>query len=435
MKKTFLKKASILLSNLKFAIFLLLLIALFSALGTIIEQNKSLEFYKLTYSEKNLILNWKLIIALQLNNIFQAWWYLGLLFTLGCSLTICSLRIQYPMLKIARKYLFYTSVKQFQVNSTVKRIPNNSFNYILRYLFSKQYCIFYKKNAVYAHQGLSRKIAPLFIHLSILLVLIGISISSCRGYIAQEMIVKGEIFHIQNISNLGSLSYLPQNIIGRVNNFWITYDTDGNIQQFFSDLSILDNNYQERYQQTISVNHPLKYHDLTIYQTDWNLVGMRLLLDDRFIVQIPLQKIQNANNELLWSSSLENENQLLISFVVQSLQSENNIFIYDNNGNLIRVTNLQSSFEYQQHTIKILDIMSSTGLQIKQDAGLPFVYQGFLWLMIAVIINSFSYKQIWLLQDKNFLYITNKDSKDSVLSKNQLILLLKEFHKKRFLLL
>ena len=45
-KRTFLKKILAGLGDLKFAIILLLVIAILSALGTIIEQNKDLSFYK-----------------------------------------------------------------------------------------------------------------------------------------------------------------------------------------------------------------------------------------------------------------------------------------------------------------------------------------------------------------------------------------------------
>ena len=63
---------------------------------------------------------------------------------------------------------------------------------------------------------------------------------SFGGYIAQEIIPRGEIFHIQNLTKFGNLSYLPQDMSCRINDFWITYTKDLKTDQFYSDLSILD---------------------------------------------------------------------------------------------------------------------------------------------------------------------------------------------------
>ena len=48
------------------------------------------------------------------------------------------------------------------------------------------------------------------------------------------------------------------------------------IHQFYSNLSILDNYGNEIKQQTISVNNPLRYKNIDFYQSDWNLLGIRV---------------------------------------------------------------------------------------------------------------------------------------------------------------
>ena len=60
------------LANLQLAISLLFLIGILIALGTFIEQDQTLAFYKENYSETKPILGfvtWKLITSLQLNQI------------------------------------------------------------------------------------------------------------------------------------------------------------------------------------------------------------------------------------------------------------------------------------------------------------------------------------------------------------------------------
>nr|YP_009296891.1 c-type cytochrome biogenensis protein [Bangiopsis subsimplex]AOM66234.1 c-type cytochrome biogenensis protein [Bangiopsis subsimplex]ARO90404.1 cytochrome c biogenesis protein ccs1 [Bangiopsis subsimplex] len=422
-----------LLSNLQFAISLLLLIAILSALATLIEQNQSLEFYKEFYKETNLIFNWKIIYFFQLNHIFQSNIYFLLILALSCSLSVCSFRVQFPSLQMARKYVFYTFPKQFFKTQFFKKVPNQSLSYIIKNLSFQKYYLFYKKDYAYAHKGLSGKIAPLFIHLSLLFILAGISFSSLTAYISQEMIVKGEIFHVQNISNISPFSYFPQNFVGRVNNFWITYDKQGNIKQFFSSISILDNNYSEKSRKIISVNHPLKFSNITIYQTDWNIIGLQLLIDNQYKIQIPLEKITTQNNQTTWKASFKKQDMPFLSILVRDLQEEENIFIYNSRNQLVTNTSINTAFLFEGHKIQIMDIITATGLQIKQDYGIFLIYQGFLYLMISVIINDMSYEQIWLLNNEINLYLSIKNNKNFSKFQNNITDLLRKFHINRFL--
>jgi cytochrome c biogenesis protein len=47
------------------------------------------------------------------------------------------------------------------------------------------------------------------------------------------------------------------------------------VSQFYSDISILDNQGNETKRKTISVNYPLINNSVYYYQTDWNLIGLR----------------------------------------------------------------------------------------------------------------------------------------------------------------
>ena len=49
--------------------------------------------------------------------------------------------------------------------------------------------------------------------------------------------------------------------------------------QFYSDLSILDQDGKELKTKIVFVNEPLIYKDLVFYQTDWDIVGLKLRLE------------------------------------------------------------------------------------------------------------------------------------------------------------
>ena len=73
------------LANLQFAIGLLITIGFMVAVGTIIEQDQSLNFYKENYPEAAPLfgfLSWKIITFFNLDNIYSAWWFIIILLLL-----------------------------------------------------------------------------------------------------------------------------------------------------------------------------------------------------------------------------------------------------------------------------------------------------------------------------------------------------------------
>jgi len=96
------------LASLPLAIGELFLLAGLSAIGTIIEQNKSVQFYQDAYpSGANKVLGfltYHWIFALQWDHIYTAPYFLGLMALLGASLAACTSTRQLPMVRVARRY-------------------------------------------------------------------------------------------------------------------------------------------------------------------------------------------------------------------------------------------------------------------------------------------------------------------------------------------
>jgi cytochrome c biogenesis protein len=92
-KLKFLKK----LANLQLAIVLLILIGCMIAIGTIIEQEQSLNFYKENYSEVNLfggLSMGTIITSLGLIRVYTTVWFIGVVFFFGSSLLACTFTTQ-----------------------------------------------------------------------------------------------------------------------------------------------------------------------------------------------------------------------------------------------------------------------------------------------------------------------------------------------------
>lgn len=401
------------LANLQFAIGLLFTIGFLSAIGTIIEQNQTLTFYKENYPENNPLLGlitWKVITFLNLDTVYTSWWFLTILFLFVSSLLACTLTTQLPSLKTFKLWKFITKPKQFQ-RLVLKEKLNQKLNNVLAYTWNENnYNIFRQGKKSYGYSGLLGRLAPVAVHGSIVLLLFGTTIGSFGGYVAQEIIPRGEVVHLQNILNAGQFSYIPQEISCRINDFWITYTEESKIDQFYSDVSLLDDKGLELKRKTIFVNEPLFYKGLTFYQTDWDLLGLKLNLNGNNQIQIPLKKIKK-NGKKFWFASFDklNKNQTKLSFVINDLQG--NVSIYDNKGALIQNVELGQTFKQNGEELQITEVISSTGLQIKADPGLATVYFSFLVLMLSIYASFLTYSQIWVVQNNGLLKLGGKSNR------------------------
>ena len=394
-----------LLADLRFSIFILLLISCCSIVGTVIEQDQSIETYKMNYPLTNPVfgfLSWDRILQFGFDHVYKTWWFLMLIFLFGLSLILCSFLQQLPSLKIARRCQFFRTTEQFYRLKISTILNNFSLNKILSRLKNKKYSIFQQKNIVYCYKGLTGRIAPIIVHFSMILVLLGTIIGSLFGFKAQEIVPKTENFHIQNIVTNGPLTVVPKTA-ARINDFWITYTKKKTISQFYSDVSILNSEGNETERKTIYVNYPLIYKGIYFYQTDWNLIGLRLQNSNGQIIEYPLINILN-NQEKVWLTWIAN-NKLSTDGIILIIDNlEGYCSIYNETGQFIGNIELNETINFKQ-PLTLLEIISSTGLQIKTDPGIPMIYSGFFFLMISTLISYITYSQVWMVQKNKKIFI------------------------------
>ena len=393
------------IADLRFSIFILLIISVCSILGTVIEQDQSIEIYKINYPLTNPVLGfltWDIILQLGLDHVYKTWWFFLLIFLFGFSLISCTFLQQFPSLKVARRCQFFRTTEQFYRLKISTVLTAFTYPKILARIQQNQYSIFQQKNIVYCYKGLIGRIAPILVHFSMILILLGTIVGSLFGFKAQEIVPKTEQFHIQNILTSGQLTSIPETSV-RINDFWINYTKSKTISQFYSDLSVLDSEGSEIDRKTISVNYPLIYKGLYYYQTDWNLIGLRFQTENNEILEYPLVNALNNQNKvwLTWISTNSNFTTGLIT-IIDNL--EGYCSIYDESGVFLGNLELNETLNFK-FPLTLLEIISSTGLQIKTDFGIPIIYLGFFLLMISTLISYITYSQIWIVEKQKQLFI------------------------------
>jgi cytochrome c biogenesis protein len=417
------------LADLRLAIVLLLAIALFSISGTVIEQGQSLAFYQANYPEDPALfgfLSWKVLLTLGLDHVYRTWWFLSLLILFGSSLTACTFTRQFPALKAARSWKFYKEPRQFQKLALSAELDKGNLDSLSQLLGQQRYKVFREGDTLYARKGIVGRIGPILVHASMLIILAGAIWGALTGFMAQEMVPSGSTFTVNNVIDAGPLAAgrIPKDWSVRVNRFWIDYSPEGRIDQFYSDLSVLNTQGEEVDEQTIYVNQPLRHRGVTIYQTDWGIAGVRVQLNNSPIFQLPMAKLDTGGQGRIWGTWVPTKPDLSegISLLARDLQGT--LLVYDGAGKLVSTVRPGMSTPVNGVTLKVKEIIGSTGLQIKSDPGIPIVYTGFGLLMLGVIMSYVSHSQIWGLQKGDRLYVGGRTNRAQVAFERDVISIL-----------
>lgn len=417
-----------LLADLRLAIVLLLAIAAFSITGTVIEQGQTLDFYQTNYPADPALfgfLSWKVILISGLDHVYRTWWFLALLIVFGASLTACTFTRQFPALGAAQKWKYYSQPRQFQKLALSAELSETDLATLAAGLSQKRYLVFQDGNQLYGRKGIMGRIGPIVVHASMLLILLGAILGAMTGFFAQEIVPSGETFQIRNIFDAGpwAEAQIPKDWSVRVNRFWIDYTPEGNIDQFYSDLSVLDLAGDEVDRKTIYVNEPLRHRGVTLYQADWGIAAVQVKLNNSPVLQLPMQQLEN-DGPRFWGTWLPTTPDMSEGVTLLASDLQGSVLIYDNAGQLVSTVRRGMAAEVNGVMLSLVDVVGSTGLQIKADPGIPLVYGGFGLLMLGVIMSYVSHSQVWALEQGGRVYVGGRTNRAQVAFERELLALL-----------
>jgi cytochrome c biogenesis protein len=401
-----LKKSLKVISDLKFGIFILILIAFTSSIGSFIEQDEPISFYKENYMNAIYgFIDSNFILTLGLDHIYTTGWFLSLLLILGISLISCTITRQFPLFLTSKEYFFKKKKYSFLNLPFSIQIRNSYFfqEQVLGKLQNLNFYIYQKENVIYGYKGLIGRISPILVHFSLIIILVGATIGAFFNFKAQEVLPKGELFHIQNPIRVGWVTSIPR-INTRINDFWVEYENN-RIHQFYSNLSILDSFGNEVKQQTISVNNPLRFQNIDFYQSDWNLVGIRVKnIQEEKNYEFPVFPLK-GKSWITWIKIKDLQKTLVFD------QLENIVLVYNDQGEFLNRINLGEKISEE---LIFIDLLPSTGLLIKYDPSIGMIYLGFGLLMITAILSYLPYTQIWIVNKQKKCWIGSTTNRGKI---------------------
>lgn len=256
-------------NSLKLTLFVLITLAIVSIFGTVIEQNQYAEFYATEYGEK-----WaSVILKLDLNDMYHSYWFLALLAMLALNIIVCTFERFPPKWKslLNHKSDFDPSiVDRFSNNRVVNpadglQAAKDRVEAALK--FGKFKFETRQKGSeyiIYAWKGMMGRLGSDIVHISLLLILLGAIIGSLYGYKDFKTVYVGDTMTVPDAD-----------FELRLDKFWIDYYETGQIRQYNSNLTVVENG-KDILTKQIWVNEPLYYKGIRFYQSSygqaWNKV-------------------------------------------------------------------------------------------------------------------------------------------------------------------
>ena len=392
------------LSSLKIAILLLLVIAVSCAAGTLIPQQESNQFYYDNFNKNPFlgIINANILLLFEFDHVYTSFWFLFLLIWLGLALSVCSFRRQLPILKSALNWIDYKSPRQIAKLSVAQTIVTNncskSLEKIKLNLKKQGWNVKETDGRIAARQGVIGRLGPILIHLGMILLMIGATYGSLNGKTIEKFLAPGRSIDLLNNNEEKGLTIELQK-------FQIERDPQGRAEQYKSIVNVIEPNGNNQSKE-ISVNYPLRYKGLTLYQADWSLAAITIQINNSPKLQIPIEPISELG-EQVWGTIIptnkDGKNQILLT-VDSELGPVN---IYDNDGTLLTKLSINKEEKVKGALIKIINIIPSSGLLLKHDPGVPLVYLSFAIILIGGSLSIISTKKIWVLHEneKSMIYI------------------------------
>ncbi|MCF6246224.1 MAG: cytochrome c biogenesis protein ResB [Desulfobacula sp.] len=409
--------------SVKLAVYTLVALTVTSIIGTVILQNGSDQEYLRLYGQ-----TWtNLIKVFNINDMYHAWWFLGLIVLLCINIVVCSIE----RLTVTWKIIFPKAVR-FKLARFTKQKQTASF------LLEKssdtvlpKYETFLSKHvgkvvreetqagvALFAEKGRWTRIGVYIIHFSILLLLVGALIGTLFGFKANLRLDEGATSDTAFLAKKRTAIKLGFEI--RCNDFEVQFYDTGAPKEFKSNLTIIENG-KETFTKDIRVNHPLRYKGINIFQSFYGTAQPDAVL---------LEIVRRSDKETT-QHEIRVGQQLSLPGEQGTFKLEGFLPNYDFQGNnlgeafILTVTPKKGSvFQIGLPTrfptfdkmrkgdlafvIKKFEQKHYTGLQITKDPGVLYVYAGFIFLILGCWVTFFMSHQSVCIQIESDTQATSK---------------------------
>jgi cytochrome c biogenesis protein len=401
--------------SLKLTIFLLILLAILSVIGTLIKQNAA----PAEYVARIGVGLYEVLDFFNLLDMYHSWWFSAILLLLVINLIACSTQ----RLPGVWSQMFRSPGPRGLEDSMLRALPyverikdtgrmGNRAEADIHSSLEKRFGGVKRietESAItfFGERGRFSRLGVYITHLSILIILIGGVIGSRYGFIGFMNVLEGET--VDQIYLRGKRGDIPTPIgfAVRCDDFSVTfYDLPGQekyVKDYTSQLTILDDG-KEVMRRTIQVNHPLHYKGLAFYQSSYGT-----LHDITLGVEWKNRKERTLVRALEGETvRIPNSNAMVrvLRFTpqVHNLGEGVQVALFTGNESPRSFWLLKGSSRFGEHgnqdfllSFEGVTSREYTGLQVAKDPGVGVVWVGCGLMIFGLIVSFFfSHQRVWV---------------------------------------
>jgi cytochrome c biogenesis protein len=357
-------------------------------------------------------------------DIFHTPFFLTLIAVLTLNMVACSCQRVFPKarsLKQPMPFLGNAEIGRLPVCNKLEVIPsrsaqaadqeNPSMAGLAKELRRGGYMVRQEGSRLAGEFGKLAKLAATVTHIGLLTLLLGVTITSWTGFSGFQPVRLGDIMSFEHSDHsklwIGKLPTWRVRVDATRRE---DYDT-GEAKQWYSTLTVLDGNDKVLMKKEISVNEPLSYKGVDIYQSSWALDkivlsfnGMKRVLQlrpmgKRFAAFLPL----DAGTVFIFS--VKNQTEPLRLFAKRQDWQSPRMIMELPPGHSTMLGAVKFGFE---------KVIPATGLQYKSDPGLFITYAAFAFIISGVILAMVPHRLVWASLSGTELALGGRSNKAKV---------------------
>ncbi len=405
-------------TSVRLAIFLLIILAITSIIGTVIPQGESLQYYLDNYGPGM----FKAIKMLKLDDTYHSWWYLTLLGLFSINLIVCTLnRLPFTLKLFKRDYINVTPDYLRRVSlrhewnlsgdvASLKEKILEAFSKVAGSYREKRLedggTVYMVESGKWSYWGLYG------LHISILVIFAGAVFGSVTGFKGRLMLLEGETSD-HAVASADPSQKIPLGFAIRCDRFFVDFYDTGAPKEFRSDLTVIDHG-KEVMKKSILVNDPLTYRGVTFYQSTYQSipeVSVKISSPSGSARTLVIPAFQRVS----WPEAGITMGLMKFLPNVHGVPAVR-LWIGDSTGRADSVWLFQGGTKEitaagKPYKIEMLDATERymTGLQVKKDPGVWIVWLGCTGLILGFAIV------FWVGHRRLWLYMSEQDGRLTVL--------------------
>ena len=412
-------------ASVKLALFLLFILAATSIIGTIIPQTKPAGFYIEKYGQNMA----SLIQTLNIQDMYNSWWFLSLLGIFSLNLIICSLERIPGVYRIVRKDNLTTNpdrLSKLALHSVIETSQpfETAKSLVAGHFTAKGWKPDSRDTETgtmfFSQKGAWTRFGVYIVHVSILVILLGAVIGSSAfsqkilhkpDFAFKGSIMLPESQETDHIFSFQTGDKIDLGFTVRCNYFNIEYYPNGMPKTFLSKIMVLEDGQPVTFkngetEHFLKVNTPLTYKGITFYQSSYQpysdflvtLVDSKTHKKQQRIIPGGKQVTFNNGAVSLGIINKEGRGESIgrVKVWFGDKEAEPSIFWLNNDQEAVvkRPAN-----NYNLHIKQLY----ATGLQVTKDPGVWWVYTGCGLMLFGLFVAFFtSHRKIWAyVRDEN----------------------------------